>query len=125
MDKVENWLKQAEEDLLWAKASMKEGILRGACFAAQQSAEKALKAFLISKEVRVAKIHDLLTLVNKCSEIDLEFKSLEESCNMLSPYYLSSRYPDVAIFEEYSKDKTAVVVEEAEKTVSFVKRKIE
>lgn len=53
MDKIGNWLKQSEEDLLWAKASLKEGILRGACFAAQQSAEKALKAFLISKGVRV------------------------------------------------------------------------
>ncbi len=28
MDKVQNWMNQAEEDLLWAKASFKEGILR-------------------------------------------------------------------------------------------------
>ena len=27
------WLKMAEGDLLWAKASLREEILRGACFA--------------------------------------------------------------------------------------------
>lgn len=124
MDKVENWLKQAEEDLFWARASLKEEILRGACFAAQQSAEKALKAFLISKGVRVAKIHDLLTLNAKCLEIDSEFRDLEESCKILSPFYLSSRYPDVAVFEEYSKGKAAKAVEDAEQIVNFIKTRI-
>ncbi len=124
MDKVQNWLTQAQEDILWAKASSKEGILRGACFAAQQAAEKALKAFLISKDVNVVKIHDLLTLNQKCAELEPEFTALEQACNLLSPYYMSSRYPDVAQFEEYSKDQTEEVVEQATKIVDFVQSKL-
>ncbi len=124
MDKTGNWIKQAEEDLLWAKASLKEGILRGACFAAQQVAEKALKAFLISKEVNVAKIHDLVMLNQKCSELEAEFTVLEPSCDMLSPYYLSSRYPDIAQFEEYSENQTKDAVDQATKIVDFVKSRL-
>lgn len=70
------------------------------------------------------KIHDLLTLNDKCSKIDSGFEFLENSCSILSPYYLSSRYPDVAIFEDYSKDKTATAVNHAEKVVDFIKNKI-
>ena len=43
MDESQKWLNMAKEDLLWAKASLKEEIWRGACFAAQQAAEKSLK----------------------------------------------------------------------------------
>ncbi|MBI2335077.1 HEPN domain-containing protein [Candidatus Daviesbacteria bacterium] len=121
MDKAGNWFKQAEEDLLWAKASLKERIWRGACFAAQQSAEKALKAFLISKEVRVAKIHDLVTLNQRCFNLEPRFSEIEEACNILSPYYLSSRYPDVAQFEEYSENQTKNAADQAIKIVDFVK----
>lgn len=46
MDEAKKWFNIAEEDLLWAKASLKEGIWRGACFAAQQASEKSLKAYL-------------------------------------------------------------------------------
>lgn len=49
MDSSQMWFAQAEEDLLWAEASLREEVWRGACFAAQQAAEKALKAFLLSK----------------------------------------------------------------------------
>lgn len=64
MDKAKLWITQAEEDLLWAEASLREKILRGTCFAAQQSAEKALKAFLLSKNITTPKIHDLVTLIS-------------------------------------------------------------
>lgn len=125
MDKAKMWITQAEEDLLWAKASLKERILRGACFAAQQSAEKALKAFLLSKNMISPKIHDLVTLNQQCFNIEPRFKDLEEACNLLSPYYISSRYPDVVQFEEYSENKTKDAVDQAIKIVDFVKSKLQ
>lgn len=121
MDKANLWLTQAEEDLLWARASLKEGILRGACFAAQQSAEKALKAFLLSKNITAPKIHDLVTLNHKCLNLEPRFKEIEQAGNVLSPYYISSRYPDVAQFEQYSQDQAEKAVESAEKVVNFIK----
>ena len=121
MDEVGNWLALSSEDLLWAKASLKEGFFRGACFAAQQSAEKALKAYLLSKEITIPRIHDLVTLNHQCLNVRTEFKDLEEDCRLLSSYYISSRYPDVAEFEEYSEDQSEEAVQSAEKIVNIVK----
>lgn len=124
MDKTNSWLTLAEEDLLWAKSSFEDKILRGACFAAQQAAEKALKAFLISKNIPVPKVHDLVALNEICAKHDVEFQNLEEACNTLLPYYLSTRYPDVAQFEEFSEKQTENALDEAEKVVSLVKGKL-
>lgn len=124
MDKTSSWLKLAEEDLAWAKASFEDKILRGACFAAQQASEKSLKAFLVSKDIIIPKIHDLVALNQECVKQDTAFNQLDESCNMLSPYYLSTRYPDVAQFEEFSEKQTQDVITQAEKVVNFVKSKL-
>lgn len=125
MDKIsQNWLEMAEEDLIWSKASYKEGIWRGVCFTAQQSAEKALKAFLLSKNASLPKIHDLVALNEECQKLNSEFQSLAEACNSLSPYYLSSRYPDIAEFENYSEELAKDALEQAEKVFDFVKSNI-
>lgn len=124
MADASTWLKLADEDIHWAKASLKENVLRGACFAAQQGAEKALKAFLLSKDVQTPKIHDLIALNAKCENLDKEFRDLEKSCSILSPYYLSSRYPDIVQFEQYSQKMAKEAVSQAEKIVDFVKSKI-
>ncbi len=124
MDKTKGWLALAEEDLLWAKASFEDKIFRGACFASQQAAAKALKSYLVSKGISSPKIHDLVALNQLCLKQDEEFKNLEEACNMISPYYLSTRYPDVAQFEEFSEDQTKDLINQAGKIVNFVKGKV-
>lgn len=124
MDKARSWLNLAEEDLHWARASFEDKIFRGACFAAQQAAEKSLKAYLVSKNIVTPKIHDLVALNQACVKQDKDFEQLEEACNILSPYYLSTRYPDVAQFEEYSENQTKDVIEQTNKVVSFVRDKL-
>lgn len=124
MDSSQIWFAQAEEDLLWAEASLREDVWRGACFAAQQAAEKSLKAFLLSKNELTPKIHDLIVLNEKCINLDQEFRSLEEACSILSPYYISSRYPDVSQFEEYSGEIAKNAVEQVKSIVEFVKSKL-
>lgn len=114
MDKSsKSWLEMAEDDLIWSKASFKEGIWRGVCFTAQQSAEKALKAFLLSKNTSLPKVHDLVALNEECQKLNDEFQNLVEDCNTLSPYYLSSRYPDIAEFENYSEELAKNALEQA------------
>lgn len=124
MDEGVKWLNMAEEDLLWAKASLKEEIWRGACFAAQQATEKSLKAYLLVKNKSFPKIHDLVSLNDSCRKIDSEFKGLNDLCNFISPYYLSSRYPDIAEFEEYSQEMANAVVQKAEEIIKFVKLRL-
>ena len=48
VDRSKDWFAQAERDLEHAKSSQKEDRHEWACFAAQQSAEKAIKALHLS-----------------------------------------------------------------------------
>ncbi len=41
---AKRWLRQAENDLEFARLGLREGFFSQACFLAQQSAEKAVKA---------------------------------------------------------------------------------
>lgn len=66
------WLNQALDDLAWTESNLKEKVWYGACFTAQQAAEKALKAYLIYQGKAMKKIHDLGALLQKCINIDSE-----------------------------------------------------
>ncbi len=59
--------------------------------------------------------------MNESSKAWLE---MAEACNTLSPYYLSSRYPDIAEFENYSETQAQNALEQAEKVIKFVRSKI-
>jgi HEPN domain-containing protein len=63
------WVTRAEEDFALARAALrrKQPLASGACFHAQQCAEKYMKALLISKGADFPKTHDLLLLNNLCS----------------------------------------------------------
>ena len=118
------WLKQAADDLQWTRANIREEIWNGACFTAQQAAEKALKAFLFSKGKRVMKIHDLGALLEICNDIDSSFEEMRLACATLTDYYLPTRYPDISEFMSFSDKKAAEALHLAEKIVNFVKKKI-
>lgn len=96
---VKNWSKQAEADLRTAKNSLNSGDFYASVFWAQQSVEKILKAFIIQKEKRLLKIHDLVILGRKAklpTEILLK-------CEKLSKTYIETRYGILG--EEIPADK--------------------
>lgn len=115
-----NWLEKANDDLLWINASLKDNIYYGACFAAQQSAEKALKAYILFKSATVRRIHDLSALLEDCIELDKEFEKLIDQAATLSGYYVEARYPDVAGFMGYSREQAEEASQFAETIVNFV-----
>lgn len=49
LEEGQRWLRQAQEDLRWARHLAEQGAYHLACFLAQQVAEKALKAFLYAQ----------------------------------------------------------------------------
>lgn len=65
-----SWVAKAEEDYALAGAALrrKKPLTYGACFHAQQCAEKYLKAMLVARKVRFSKVHDLLVLHNQCAK---------------------------------------------------------
>ena len=75
-EEAENWWAQALEDLDTAKVNLENEKYYAASLFAQQSVEKALKAYYIDKYEKLMKTHDLVYLANK---LDLP-ENLVELC---------------------------------------------
>jgi len=94
---VTEWLRYAHNDLIVAKHCI-EGMnpkqTEIASYHCQQCAEKALKAFLIYKDLDPPKIHDLKVLCKICQDIDASFAEIASQCAHLTPYGITVRYPD-------------------------------
>ena len=118
------WLAQSKDDLRWCQASIDGNVWHGACFSAQQAAEKALKAYLFSKSKPSKKIHDLGALLEQCIAIDPAFKILRETILPLVDYYLQTRYPDMGDFMDYTEAKAIQALRDASSVVIFVTQKI-
>ena len=88
------WLRQAEYDLVQADRLLQEGAFSYAAFFAEQSAQKSLKAFLLSRGTRVVTIHSVAELARQASEMERAFESLVDQGKRLDRHYLTSRYPD-------------------------------
>jgi len=63
------------------------------CFHCQQSAEKYLKAFLVSCQTEPSKTHDLRVLCELCQVQDNSFAELNLMCSYLNPFGVQPRYP--------------------------------
>lgn len=118
------WLQYALDDLAWTKANLKESVWRGACFTAQQAAEKSLKAYLIHNGIIIKKIHDLGALLEECIKIDGSFSQLKEACASLTDYYAPTRYPDIGEFMDFTKDRAEEAERFAEKIIDFIQEKL-
>ncbi len=74
---VQTWLFKADHDLRSAQrlADGDDPLLDTAIYHCQQSAEKAVKGFLVYQDVRVRKTHDIVELSAEAVKIDAELQS--------------------------------------------------
>lgn len=93
MNRAEDWLRQAERDLHQAQLSMQNGVHEWACFAAQQAAEKAVKALhlQLGQEAWGQPVMKLLQRLPEGVEVAPE---LLEGASILDSYYIPPRYPN-------------------------------
>jgi HEPN domain-containing protein len=89
------WAESAEEDYILARSALqrKQPLVSGACFHAQQCAEKYMKALLVSKGAIFPKTHDLLMLNNLCSGAGIFLEIDPKHLNTLTDYAVRTRYP--------------------------------
>lgn len=90
----QRWWRQAERDLDDARYAFAGERYNLTCFLAQQSAEKALKAYLYSQGMEVVWGHSVRELVGLAAEFDAEFIALAEKVAPLDQYYIPTRYPN-------------------------------
>ena len=89
------WIEIAEQDLnsaIFLKSMIPKPI-EIICYHCQQSAEKFLKAFLIKKEIKFIRTHDLTLLYGKCKSYDTDFTNVMKDCVELTEYSVGVRYP--------------------------------
>ena len=117
MDKSGEWLRRANSSLHLATAleTDEEIDLEDRCFQLQQSAEKALKAVLVSQSLQFPKTHDLVSLANLL-EKRLEMPAWAASVGDLNDYAVATRYPG---------DYTPVTMHEYEIATGLVRAIVE
>ncbi len=91
---AERWLRDAERTLEQAAKNIEIKAYNVACFLAEQSAQKFLKAVLYFDGARFITIHSINKLIEEVSKIHPEFLPLMAEGSKLDQYYLSARYPD-------------------------------
>jgi HEPN domain-containing protein len=94
LDLAKRWLQQAQDDCVVAEELREEERHNVACFLAQQSAEKALKALLVWRGGDYPRLHAIGTLIEELRRIDAPLAERLREATALDAYYLSTRYPD-------------------------------
>ncbi len=122
------WLEQTQSDLAVAKWNEQGNYHAAACFWAQQTAERALKAYLYFRGKRRVVGHSVLELAKECGRLDSDFVSLVEEIALLDRYYIPTRYPNGlpggVPAQVYRADEAQRALQLAEKTVALVSAKI-
>jgi HEPN domain-containing protein len=92
---AQNWLIKAAHDLLAAKKLSMEPEIYGdiAIYHCQQSAEKAVKGFLILHNQEFPRTHDIRLLIQLAIRINPSFEYYQETSEILTPYATEFRYP--------------------------------
>jgi len=90
------WIEKAEGDFSTVGRELRARKFPNydaACFHAQQTAEKYLKALLQEAGRTIPKTHYLAELLGLCLEIDESLKILHSDLNLLDTYAVQYRYP--------------------------------
>lgn len=117
-----DWLRQAKRDLEQARQSLGSGYFEWACFAAQQGAEKAVKAVYqkLGAEAWGHSVADLLLRLPKGHKAP---RSLIGKARELDKHYVSARYPNLhpvgAPAELYTKVEARRAIEDADAIIAF------
>jgi HEPN domain-containing protein len=122
------WLDQAEEELKDASRLMKMRRYYLSLYLCQQSAEKALKAFIYLREDEPVFSHSVAHLVKLAASLDVAFKTVK-GAKRLDEYYIPTRYPNGLPGEVPARyyddpDEAREALAWAKKIVGLVKRKI-
>ena len=125
MPRHDKWIEFAEVDLKTAYILIRaeEVHIGPILYSTQQCAEKALKAYLVFKRMPIRKTHDLIELLNLCTQFDVEFDYLTGMAANLMPYASQSRYPD----DNFLMPSISIAessIEDAYHILNFVKSKV-
>lgn len=122
--RAQDWFRQAERDLEQAEDSRRAGRHEWACFAAQQAAEKAVKALHL-RYGQEAWGHVVARLLRELPPQVTVPDALVEKARVLDGFYIPPRYPhsfaEGAPFEHYGPLQSEEALQYAREIVDFVR----
>ncbi len=95
------WMDYSKENLKSSKVLLESGLYNPCLQNIQQCVEKAIKAILIEKSIRLKKTHSINELRNILDENKLDIELSEDDCDFLDSIYLPSKYPMVNVLPFY------------------------
>jgi len=122
---AERWWRQSLADFAFLKQIQSSGKHDTVCFLAQQTAEKALKAYLFYQGEELIFTHSIFRLCTLASVYDPQFMELREQVKQLDFYYVEARYPnaieDTIPAEFYNASDANLAVEMTEQVINIVR----
>lgn len=117
-----DWLRQAEADLRHARNALDDGDHEWACFAAQQAAEKALKA-LVQARGGEAWGHSVTVLAGAVADRVRLPEGLQDAARRLDKHHIPTRYPNGfdqgAPTDYYTAPEAEVAIADADTILEF------
>ncbi|MDY6892744.1 MAG: HEPN domain-containing protein [Chloroflexota bacterium] len=125
-EEAKRWLDHSELDLRTALRAINSFLFPDACLLCEQSAEEALKAYLIFKTGQpVSEEQSAEALAERCLEYDERFNTAANNARALKRYYASTTddSPTLALHPGPCSEKDAVdAVNASREIVETVKR---
>jgi HEPN domain-containing protein len=123
-----DWFRQAEADLRHARNSLEDGDFEWSCFAAQQAAEKALKA-VFQKLGMDAWGYTVTALIGNLPDSTVQPPEiLVNYARMLDKHYIPTRYPNGfasgAPTDFYTEEEARNAIRNAEAILEFCRDQI-
>jgi len=122
-----DWLRQATRDLEHARRSVELGDYEWACFAAQQAAEKAVKALYQKLGIEVWG-HSISRMLEHLPDEHRPPKELVEKAKELDRHYIPTRYPNLhpegAPMDYYTRADAERAVRYAGEILEFCRSKV-
>jgi HEPN domain-containing protein len=122
-----DWLRQADADLRHARHALADGDYEWSAFAAQQAAEKAVKALFQALHLE-AWGHTVSVLLANLPEPVRPDVRLLDAAKALDKHYIPSRYPNGfergAPTDFYTRDEAALAIGHAEGIVEYCRSQI-
>ncbi len=122
--RAHDWLRQAERDLQHARDTMERETFEWAAFAAQQAAEKAVKA-VYQRLGAEARGHSVTQLLSSLPPTARPAEALIEIAKDLDRHYITPRYPssypEGAPMDFYTRAEARRAIEGAERILGYCK----
>jgi HEPN domain-containing protein len=124
-DVTSAWLQHARSDLQLARVALRarDVLPEGACFHAQQCAEKALKALLLQREIPFPRTHSIEVLLDLLKTDGINIPNGVDEAFALSEYAIQTRYPGE--WEPVTKKEARRAIEQAGLVLAWVETLLE